>query len=127
MSTTTTTIQIGDGGSAYVFDVPPEFTPQIAVLRNARGERIGEQHTWPVRGYLRGAGPDNVNTLFNNLKTRLQTEQVNVYFKHGDTILQQLLAGQVERGPRFDGPSVESGDDTCWDSKPKLYRIMESG
>lgn len=116
MSTTQTTIQIGDGGGAYVFDVPPEFAPQITVLRNARGERIGEQHTWPVRGYLRGAGPDNVNALFNSLKAALQTEEVNVYFKHGDTVLQQLLASQAERGPKFDGPSLESADETCWDS-----------
>jgi hypothetical protein len=116
MSTTQTTIQIGDGGSAYVFDVPPEFSPRISGLRNARGERLGELHTWPVRGYLRGAGPDNINSLWNALKTKLQTEEVNVYFKRGETVLQQLLASQVERGPKFDGPSVEPADETCWDS-----------
>ncbi len=116
MSTTQTTIQLGDGGGAYVFDVPPEFSPRISVLRNARGERLGELHTWPVRGYLRGAGPDNINSLWNALRTKLQTEEVNVYFKRGDTVLQQLLASQVERGPRFDGPSVEPADETCWDS-----------
>lgn len=116
MSTTTTTIQIGDGGGAYTFDVPPEFAPQITTLRNDRGERIGERHVWPVRGYLRGAGPDNINTLWNALKTKLQTEQVNVYFKHGETTLQQLLASDAERGPKFDGPSIESGDETAWDS-----------
>ena len=112
----TTTIQIGDGQNAYVFDVPPEFSPEVTVLRNNRNERIGEHHTWPVRGYLRGAGPENINSLFSSLKTRLQTEKVNVYFKHGDTVLQQILASQAERGPTFDGPSIESGPDTCWDS-----------
>jgi len=116
MSTTTTTIQLGDGGGAYVFDVPPEFAPRITTLRDSHGERTGERHTWPVRGYLRGAGPDNINTLWNSLKTKLQTEKVNVYFKRGEVVLQQLLASQAERGPQFDGPSIESADETCWDS-----------
>jgi len=113
MSTTTTTIQLGDGGGAYIFDVPPEFAPRITTLRDSRGERTGECHAWPVRGYLRGAGPDNINTLWNALKTKLQAEKLNVYFKHGDTVLQQLLTSQAERGPRFDGPSIESAGDTC--------------
>jgi hypothetical protein len=116
MSTSKTTIQIGDGGSAYVFDVPPEFAPQTTTLRNARGERTGEHHRWPVRGYLRGAGPDNINALWNDLKTRLRTEKVNVYFKHDTTVLQQLLASSAERGPKFDGPSIEPEEGTCWDS-----------
>jgi len=111
-----TTIQIGDGQDAFVFDVPPEFAPRVQVLRNANGVRIGEFHTWPVRGYLRGAGPENINALWSSLHVKLQVEQVNVYFKHGETVLQQLLASESEKGPKFDGPSIEPGDETCWDT-----------
>jgi hypothetical protein len=74
-------IVIGDGQSAYTFDVAPEFAPQIETLRNSKGDRIGERHTWPVRGFLIGADANNINSKWNSLKARLQNEEVNCYFK----------------------------------------------
>ena len=110
------TIVIGDGQGAYTFSVAPEFAPQVETIRNSKGERIGERHTWPVRGFLVGADAQNVNSKWNSLKTRLQNEKVNTYFKKDGVTLQSLLATTAERGPQFSGPRIVTADNAAWDT-----------
>jgi hypothetical protein len=110
------TIVIGDGGDSYTFDVAPEFSPRIETIRNSKGERIGERQVWNIRGFLVGANANNINSKWNSLKTRLQTEKVNCYFKKDGVTLQSLLTTSAERGPQFSGPRIVTADNSAWDT-----------
>jgi hypothetical protein len=110
------TIVIGDGQGAYTFAVAPEFAPQIESIRNSKGERIGERQVWPVRGFLVGADAANINSKWNSLKARLQSEKVNCYFKKDGVTLQSLLTTSAERGPQFSGPRIITADNAAWDT-----------
>jgi hypothetical protein len=110
------TIVIGDGGGAYTFEVAPEFAPQVETIRNSKGERIGERQVWPVRGFLIGADANNINSKWNSLKTRLQNEKVNCYFKKDGVTLQSLLTASAERGPQFSGPRIVTASESAWDT-----------
>ena len=110
------TIVIGDGQGAYTFSVAPEFAPQVETIRNSKGERIGERQVWPVRGFLVGADAQNINSKWDSLKTRLQNEKVNCYFRKDGVTLQSLLVSNAERGPQFSGPRIVTADNAAWDT-----------
>ena len=102
------TIIIGDGGGAYTFSVSPAFLPQIETLRDRDGTRIGERETWPVRGYLSAADTDAVVAAFDSLKAKLETEQVNIYWKKDGVTKRSLTTAATERGPKFNQVKVIS-------------------
>lgn len=111
------TIRIGTGSGAYTFAVPPDFRPSVETLRSDAGARIGERHTWPVRGLLVGATPENVSAQWDALVALLEGEGVSCYFLHGSTTLQTLSASAAEAGPDFSGVGVTASADCAWNSK----------
>jgi hypothetical protein len=108
------TIIIGTGQSEYTFTVPPEFRPQIETIRNTREERIGERHTWPVRGYLAEATTENISNLWDELVERLRTEDVICKFEKDSQTLQELNPTDCARGPHFSGPRIITAKDGAW-------------
>lgn len=112
-----TTIQIGAGSGAFTFGVPVDFRPRVESIVNREGVRIGERHTWPVRGLLTGADETNVSSMWEEVVGLLSSGAASCYFKRGDTVLQTLSADEAERGPVFKRATVTPSGDNAWNGR----------